>query len=72
MTKGACAMVAGAVLPPGWCLTCRHHEDDHHPVDGFCEIQAGDHEGCPCDRLALCAACEGDPEAHDLHVCGRA
>jgi hypothetical protein len=21
--------------------------------------------------LRLCAACEGDPEAHDMHVCGR-
>lgn len=36
-------------------------------VTYYCERVAGDHEG----DCRFCAACQGDPEALDLHVCGR-
>jgi hypothetical protein len=52
------------LLSPGFCLNCGHHEDAHL-LD-----EDGDLD-CRCPGLRLCAACEGDPEAHDLHVCGR-
>src|SRR5215831_21024913 len=63
-------------LPPGFCLECGHHED-HHMLgeDGkmLCDTEVRDYGtlDCSCPGLRLCAACEGDPEAHDLHVCAR-
>lgn len=64
------------LLPPGYCLTCGHHEDTHLiGEDGTtaCDTEVSDHGvlDCECPNLRLCAACEGDPEALDLHVCGR-
>jgi hypothetical protein len=66
------------LLPPGFCLRCGHHEDAHVLDLDFegtrrCETEVRDYGemDCSCPGLRLCAACEGDPEAHDLHVCGR-
>jgi hypothetical protein len=60
------------LLAPGYCLICGHHEDGHRR-DGSCEHEVRDYGDldCSCPGLRLCAACEGDPEAHDMHVCGR-
>jgi len=65
---------------PGLCLNCGHHEDCHGwPEAGsyaprLCDVEVSDHGrlDCGCLGLRLCAACEGDPEAHDMHVCGAA
>lgn len=61
------------LLPPGFCLICGHHESAHVKGEGWCETEVSDYGNldCQCPRLRLCAACEGDPEALDLHVCGR-
>ena len=66
------------LLPPGFCLNCGHHEDAHGFPDGageprLCDTEVSDYGDldCRCSGLRLCAACEGEPEAHDLHVCGR-
>lgn len=61
------------LLPPGYCLNCGHHEDAHVADEGWCETEISDWGvlDCQCPGLRLCAACEGDPEAHGLHVCGR-
>lgn len=62
------------LLPPGFCLNCGHHEDAHgYPEPRYCDTEVQDYGemDCSCAGLKLCAACEGDPEAHDLHVCGR-
>lgn len=66
-------MSAKQLLPPGFCLRCAHHEDAHTRDGGRCETEVSDYGDldCSCPGLKLCAACEGDPEAHDRHVCGR-
>jgi hypothetical protein len=68
------------LLPPGFCLNCGHHEDAHadlfEEADGalLCTTEVSDYGvlDCECPGLRLCAACEGDPEALDLHICARA
>lgn len=66
------------LLPPGFCLNCGHHEDAHgfgEPDEPrLCDTEVSDYGvlDCACPGLRLCAACEGDPEAYDLHICGRA
>jgi hypothetical protein len=59
------------LLPPGFCLACAHHESGH--IDGYCDTEVKDYGemDCQCRGLRLCAACEGDPEAHGRHICGR-
>lgn len=59
------------LLPPGFCLNCGHTEEAHRT--GRCDHEIRDYGDmdCNCITLKLCAACEGDPEAHDIHVCGR-
>ena len=59
-------------------MNCGHHEDAHTVDLDFegppgCDVEVSDHGNldCLCRGLRLCAACEGDPEAHDLHVCPR-
>jgi hypothetical protein len=68
------------LLPPGFCLSCGHHEDAHgwpgHDEPNaprLCDTEVSDYGNldCQCSGLRLCAACEGDPEAHGMHVCGR-
>lgn len=61
------------LLPPGFCLNCGHYEDAHDEREGFCDTEVSDYGDldCRCPRLRLCAACEGDPEAHGMHICGR-
>lgn len=60
------------LVPAEHCLNCGHHESNHDTA-GWCEVEISDHGilDCECARLRLCAACLGDPEAHDLHVCGK-
>lgn len=62
---------ARVLLPPGFCLNCGHAEAAHDR--GWCDHEVQDYGNmdCGCTKLKLCAACEGDPEAHGLHVCGR-
>lgn len=66
------------LLPPGFCLRCGHHEDAHGFSDDpnaprLCDTEVRDYGDmdCSCPGLRLCAACEGDPEALGMHVCGR-
>lgn len=56
----------------GFCLNCGHSPDAHDD-QGVCEVEVSDYGNldCSCDGLRMCAACDGDPEAHGLHVCGR-
>lgn len=74
MTTGHKSLVVARryIAPPGFCMACFHHEDAHRE-DGSCETEVSDYGvlDCACSGLKLCAACCGDPEAHDLHVCGR-
>lgn len=53
----------------GHCLNCGCHEGSHvtDPTDVFERLCLD----CECQSLRICGACDGDPEAHDLHVCGR-
>lgn len=64
-------MKARQVIPQGFCIRCGHHEDAHVLVGLRCEVEVRDYGemDCQCTGLKLCAACEGDPEAHGLHVC---
>lgn len=64
-------MTVDRLLPAGFCLRCGHHRDAHD-CGGSCEVEVSDYGAldCWCDELRLCAACEGDPEAHGMHVCG--
>ena len=68
---------ARVLIPPGFCLNCGHHEDAHGhglPLEPrLCDHEVSDYGDmdCSCPGLRLCAACEGDPEAHGLHICGR-
>lgn len=80
MSKDRASQGKGRVqlLSPGFCLICGHHEDGHgfneDPLaPRLCDYEVSDHGvlDCQCPGLRLCAACEGDPEAHDMHVCGR-
>ena len=69
--------VARVLPPPGFCLNCGHSEHAHlfdeDGVESVCDTEVRDYGDmdCACPGLRLCAACEGDPEAHGLHVCGR-
>jgi hypothetical protein len=69
--------MSGRFLAPGFCLNCGHHEDAHlldeEGVPSVCVHEVCDHGDmdCSCEGLRLCAACEGDPEALDRHVCAR-
>lgn len=69
--------IRSTLLPSGFCLNCAHHEDGHLLDDEggtVCDTEVSDYGvlDCDCPELVLCAACEGDPEAHDLHICPRA
>jgi hypothetical protein len=46
------------------------HPMSCHGQDG-CEVEVSDYGVLDCSCERVCAACVGDPEAHDLHVCGR-
>lgn len=60
-------------VPRGWCLNCGHSPDSHADYTGACEVEISDYGNldCMCDGLRMCAACDGDPEAHGVHICGR-
>lgn len=68
-------MAERVLLPPGFCLNCGHAEDAHdvRVPPHVCDVEVRDYgdTDCSCPGLRLCAACEGDPEAHGMHVCGR-